>query len=512
MGKMRNKSVVLIYPRPTQGYLKERRRDIYTVKRIYAPLSIMYLAATLEEAGFSVFLFDHRLISLKDILEKVSSMGDILFFGISTMTGSQIKDGLEIAGKLKEQYGKDIPLVWGGVHPTIFPDKTISHPLVDIVVCGEGDYTIVELAKALISGKSLNTVKGIYFKKGNNITRTLPNKKIESLDVLPIPSWEHFRAHLNFAQYPILASITTSRGCPYNCAYCYKWKVDGATRGSVWRAFSVNRVMKEIDYLYNKYKFDIFEILDENFILDTSRAIELIKGFKSRGLRSSGICSNFLSYNDKIINELPGFCDYVAYSPETGSPKIQKFINKIADYEKMKSLNAKLYDMNISTIHTFIFGFPFETDDDIKATVNLCKDFKKINPASRMALYQYMPYPGAPLTEMMTSKYGLILPENFEEWSKCDMYGELDLKFRPWINQKKLKFLNDFQLLFNTIFNTYDSFGKDIYDIYNSDQKIRELIGDISLIPRVVGSPIKDVLNERITPELIENYKEKFFV
>jgi len=269
--------------------------------------------------------------------------------------------------------------------------------------------------------------------------------------------------------------------------------------------------MAEVDYLNKNFGFDIFEAADENLFVHPKRALELIKEFKERGLKIFTTRSNFLTYKDEIVKEFSGFCDYVAYSPETGSLKVQALLNKRADYKKMKLLNIKLRDMNIATVHTFIFGFPFETDEDIKDTVNLCKDFKKINPASRMGLYQYMPYPGAPLTNMMVSKYGLVLPDSFEEWSETDMYGELSLRFRPWIDEKKVEFLNNFQLLFNLVFNTYQPLAKEVWDIYNSSPKIRELMGDISVIPRATKSPYRNILNERITPELLKQYEGKNF-
>ena len=506
------KNIVLIYPRPTRGYSKERRQDIHDIKRIYAPLSIMCLAATLEESGFSVFLFDQRLTPIEEILEKIYRIGEVLFVGISTMTGSQIKNGLEIARAIKLICKNEVPLVWGGVHPTIYPEQTISHPLVDIICYGEGDYTIVELAKALGERKSLKTVNGLYFKQDKVIVKTPPPGRIEPLDMLPVPTWRHLKDFLNPAQYPILATITTSRGCPYNCTYCYKHGVDTIEGGSMWRSFSIDRIMRETELLNSNYGFDIFEISDENFVLNPRRALELIRNFKSRKFKISAIRSNFHTYKDEIIRELPGFCDYVAYSPETGSHKIQAILNKKADYQKMKSLNSHLRDMGIVTVHTFIFGFPFETDEDILATVSLCKDFKKINPACRMAIYQYMPYPGAPLTDMMISKYGLVLPENFEDWHKCDMYGELDLRFRPWINQEKLKFLNAFQLLFNNVFNTYKPLGEEEYNIWESDDKIKQLMGDISSIPRATSHIHINKLNERLQPDLYNRYMNRIFV
>lgn len=505
---MKSKHAVLIYPRPTQGYSRERRRDIHVVRRVYAPLSVMYLAATLEEAGYPVLLLDHRLDTLDGMMEKISKIRDVLFFGISTMTGSQIINALKIAERLRSLYDKDIPIVWGGIHPTIFPEETVTNSSADIVGYGAGDYTVVEIARAIDLGMPLDTVKGICFKRNGAVIKNPPADNIKQLDDLPFPAWHHLGEHINSAQYPVLATISTSRGCPYSCAYCYKW---GAGEDG-WRPFTVGRIMEEVDYLNDKFGFDIFEIVDENFILHKPRAIELIRNFKNRNFKISAVRSNFLTYDDAVVDELKGFCDYVAYSPETGSAKIQSLLNKKADYRKMKSLNSKLLDMGIDTVHTFIFGFPFETDDDIRATVNLCADFKRINPASRMAIYQYMPYPKTPLTDMMISKYGLSLPARLEEWGRTDMYGDLDLRFRPWIDGSMSSFLNDFQLVFNTVFNTYGAIDKDVENKYNENPRIRELMGDISAIRRNTESLVASPLNDRIPPGLLDSYKGKIFI
>ena len=509
---MSDKTIVLIYPTPTQGYAKERRRDVHTVKRIYAPLTVMYLAAVLEEAGFKVLLLDQRLNSIEAISQKIEDVGDILFFGISTMTGTQIKNGLAIQRMLREHFDSKIPLVWGGVHPTLQPEETVIHPLVDIVCQGEGELIVVKLAQALMTERPLQTVPGIFFKENGEIRKTMPSPKIDPLDRLPFPAWHHLKDHLNPAQYPVLATITTSRGCPYNCTYCYKFGMDNAGRGAFWRPFSIDRIMDEVDYLHDSYGFDIFESVTENFIFQTSRAVEMIRRFKERKFKISAISSNFHTYKDDIIKELPGFCDYVAYSPETGSSRIQTMLRKKADFKKMKILNQKLVDINITTAHTFIFGFPFETDDDVRDTVKLCTDFKRINPHSRMAIYQYMPYPGAPLTDLMVSDYGLIMPEDLDGWTYSDMYGELDKRFRPWLSEKQLIFLNKFQLLFNMLFNTYAELDQKLYDIYDSDPKIRKIMGDISTIPRATNPPFRYTLNERLTPTMRERYSGRVMI
>lgn len=502
------KHVVLFYPRPTRGYASERRRDIHAIKRIYAPLSIMYLASTLEEAGFPVILLDQRLMSPEEIDAKITSAPEILFFGISSMTGSQIMNGLSFAQSVRVKYGTSIPIVWGGVHPSIYPQQTIKHPLVDIIVCSEGDETIVELARALNDGIPLSSINGICVKSKDGTNMTLPRPIID-LNSLPIPAWHHFEEFLNPAQYPILASISTSRGCPFNCSYCYKGGIEGK---NMWRAFSIDRIMNEVDYLYKKYKFSIFEIVDDNFITKTDRAIEIIRLFKERGFKIPAIRSNFATYKDELLKELPGFCDFVGYSPESGSPRIQKCLNKQADLVKMRLLNTQLLNMGISTVHSFIFGFPFETDEDIAATVNLCRDFKNINPASRMSLYQYMTYPGAPLSGLMVKNYGLVFPESLEQWGNADMYGKLSLRFRPWINEASLPFYDNFQLLFNVVFNSYEPLTDDIISIYDSDERIRLLIGDISSIPRATEARQESPLNIRLDDTIYGRFRDRIFV
>lgn len=502
------KHVVLFYPRPTRGYAAERRRDIHSIKRVYAPLSIMYLASTLEEAGFPVILLDQRLMSAEEIGAKIMSAPEILFFGISSMTGSQIMNGLAFAQLVRSKYGTEIPVVWGGVHPSIYPQQTIKHPLVDIVVRSEGDKTIVELAQALNNRTPLSAINGLCVKSKDGIKTTLPRQIID-LNSLPIPAWHHFDEFLNPAQYPILASISTSRGCPFNCSYCYKGGIEGK---NMWRAFSIDRIMSEVDYLYERYKFSTFEIVDDNFITKTDRAIEIIRLFKERGFKIPAIRSNFATYKDELLKELPGFCDFVGYAPESGSPRIQKYLNKQADLVKMRLLNTRLASMEISTVHSFIFGFPFETDEDIVATVNLCKDFKKINPASRMSLYQYMTYPGAPLSNLMVQNYGLVFPESLEQWSDSDMYGELGLRFRPWINEASLPFYNNFQLLFNIVFNSYEPLTDEVLAIYDSDERIRRLLGDISSIPRATGECKENLLNTHLDASLYEHFRDRIFI
>ena len=122
------------------------------------PLSLLHLASFLIKGGYSVRIMDMRLENLTGFkIEKP------LFVGISSIHGSQIRYGLEFAKQVRSS-DSSIPIVWGGVHPTLLPEQTVANELVDIVVRGEGEQTLLELADKFPENKPIDEVKGITFK------------------------------------------------------------------------------------------------------------------------------------------------------------------------------------------------------------------------------------------------------------------------------------------------------------------------------------------------------------
>ncbi len=107
------------------------------------PLSLLYLASSLEEQGFSPRILDMRLENYKE-----TKIGNPLFVGITCMSGPQIKYALEFARFVRAK-NPTCPIVWGGVHPTLLPEQTARSEYVDIVVRGEGELAIKEIAEKL---------------------------------------------------------------------------------------------------------------------------------------------------------------------------------------------------------------------------------------------------------------------------------------------------------------------------------------------------------------------------
>jgi len=175
---MRVRKVVLYYPRcygPTRP----------TVGRV--PLSLIAISTFLARDKFEVVIA-YDMLQTDPVATVLEECKDAICLGISAMTGYQIIDGLKVAKLVKEKYS-NLPIVWGGWHPSLEPETTLKSPCVDIVVRGQGERTFYELVKALFEGKPLEEVLGISFKMGKRILNT-PERPLE--DINNYPSYPYY--------------------------------------------------------------------------------------------------------------------------------------------------------------------------------------------------------------------------------------------------------------------------------------------------------------------------------
>jgi len=129
-------------------------------KNLHIPLALLHVAKPLDDNGFKVRILDTRVHDYRDV-----DLDDVLCVGITAMTSPiQISLGLDVARHIKERRG-ELPIVWGGPHPSILPEETIENPYVDIIVRGEGEDTLLELVRKIDTGQSWDSVKGITYKK-----------------------------------------------------------------------------------------------------------------------------------------------------------------------------------------------------------------------------------------------------------------------------------------------------------------------------------------------------------
>ena len=128
------------------------------------PEGLLAVAAVPVDKGYDVSLIDQRVTSdfEGELDEAVGPETKLI--GLTAITGQQIKYALKVTKLVKKRY-PDIPICWGGVHATLVPEQTASHPLVDFCVVGDGDLVFCELYEHLRDGKSLEGLRGIVYKE-----------------------------------------------------------------------------------------------------------------------------------------------------------------------------------------------------------------------------------------------------------------------------------------------------------------------------------------------------------
>ena len=398
------------------------------------PLSIIHIADPLIRAGYEVRILDMRVENYRTF-----QIGKPVFVGISSMSGTQIRYGLQFAMKVRVE-SPSCPIVWGGVHSSLQPEQTAQSKYVDIVVRGEGDLIVVKLANRLSEGKPLDDVEGITFKREGTI-RSNPDAPLINLDAIPLDLPFNL---LHLDRYPSLEKgrfhIQTSRGCPHSCGFCYNLIYNKRK----WRGKSSQRVIAEIEYVLKEFpNTKIIDMIDDNFFVDEKRVEEICQGIIDRKInivwRASCRFDYLSTYNKNFIDLLEkSGCMELDFGGETGSKRLQSLICKDITHEQIISSleNLKRWGSSIEVYVSWVSGLPTETDDDLKDTFDLMDKMSEIYPKTQhFGLFIYTPYP-SPIMDPLLKEFEP--PKTLEEWGNVEVY-----RFKPpWHSKSQVKKLH----------------------------------------------------------------------
>ena len=424
--------VILFYPK-----IEERKDHLL-------PLSVLLVAAPLVKYGYSVKIIDQRVEkNWKEILLKELRKNPLLV-GISALTGRQILYGLQVSQLVKEN--SNALVVWGGVHPSLLPEQTLQNKFIDIVVIGEGEETLLELANKLKRKEDWSNILGIGYKRNGKI---YINKRREFIDLNSQPKIpynlidiEKYIAKKSFASGKPGRDIAlyTSRGCPHRCAFCYNKEFNKR----VWRGESAERVIEHIKYLVNTYKISSFNVQDDEFFANLDRVEKICKLLLKEKISVEFISSCRIDYicrMDESFLKLIKKAGFITLEVgvESGSQRILDIIQKDIKVEQVEEAVKKLKKAGIGGKYFFMVGFPQETEKDMWLTVDLMRRIKKINPYSRIPSWRiFTPYPGCDLYYSAID-YGWKPPKSLEEWA----YYDFESVKMPWIDERKERIIKN---------------------------------------------------------------------
>ena len=281
----------------------------------------------------------------------------------------------------------DVKIILGGALPTVWVEKVITCTDIDYFVMGEGEIVLKELLKGISADdeKQIATIKGIAFRRHNqNIINDRP-EFIDNLDSVPFPDYsdldfikygnfKHKFAHTLLTRQTPYAQTITSRGCPMKCTFCAASTVSGRKV----RLRSAENVLAEIAHLRNLYGIKEVIFLDDHFLFDRQRALDIMHGIGERFPDMTWKCVNVAVFSlDKQLLEamLASGCNQITLSIESGDKDVLKrLIKKPVDLKKAKQIADMAKAMGIEVISNFVVGTPGETWEQIRNTFKYAED------------------------------------------------------------------------------------------------------------------------------------------
>jgi len=405
------------------------------------PLSVLYLVRPLRRLGFDVVLLDQRLDEQWERkLRELSPRA--LLVGISAMTGVQIAWGLKAAALVRSA-APETPIVWGGIHPTLLPQQTAAHPLVDIVVRGEGETTLPRLAQTIREGGDLREVPGLTLVRSGEVQATPAPPLMTDMDEALAPDYEAINVE-DYVTTQTLGlrdlAITTSRGCPNGCRYCYNLPFNQRR----WRGQSAAAVVEHVKTLVTRFGLQGILIKDDNFYADRRRVEDIAEGLQREKLQVTirGECrADYISrrWDEPFFKFLydAGFRE-MTVGAESGDDRTLAHLGKDLTVADIREANQRLRRAAIAVKFTFMTGFPSEDLSAIRRTIALMLELLETNPLARVTpLHLYAPYPGTPMFEEAVT-CGYQPPADLSQWSEVSFHNPN----LPWLNQawkKRLK-------------------------------------------------------------------------
>lgn len=402
------KKVMLITPPYHCGVLESAGR--------WLPLGLTYIAGSLREAGFEVIIYDamtkyHDIEDVKKVISEEEP--DAIATSCYTSTYPAGRDVLEIAKEINPH----IITVMGGVHPTfMFTEVLKESPFIDFVVRGEGEITLKELLLALNADEPLQKVSGIAFKERENVIVTKARKFIKDLDSLK-PAWDilDWKDYIYFASNnKRVAIVSTSRGCIHGCSFCSQqlfWK-------KKWRARSPENVVKELEFLRDKFGVEVVMFSDEYPTFDRHRWVELLNLLIKRDTAMEILMETRADdiVRDKDIINLykKAGVSHIYVGVESVSQKNLDIFKKNVRVEQSKKSLEIINEAEIISETSVVVGMPDETKESIQFTLELIKHydpdmafFLPIAPWPYADVYQELkPY----IITKDYSKYNLVTP------------------------------------------------------------------------------------------------------
>jgi radical SAM superfamily enzyme YgiQ (UPF0313 family) len=436
LSRMRRPRIVLFHPRVS-------RPEYHRL-----PWPILALAGNLPPDRFDVVLIDggkepDPIRMLTDAAATASLVG------ISCFTGNQTANALRAARALRSAR-PSLPIVWGGAHPSMYVKETLEDPCADVVVKGQGEAAFLATVEAIVSGSAPSRIPGVSYKAARGEPVYGESRKIEDQNQFGRPPFEaldvsRYLVHILVGSRAI--TYHSSTGCPFPCRFCtINIEFDFG-----WSAYSAERCVDELEALLRLAPgADAIEFADSNLIVSTKRTVALCEGMIARGVARPWIAFGRPDQLAKMPREVwklmrDSGCRRFFVGVESGDPRVLEKIDKEHTTEQVLLMAERMREHGITPDLSFTLGYPEDPERDVRMSLELAVELKRIVPDAVLILNTYTPYESTPLFED-AKQNGLAPTASLSDWEKEEWR---DFGFRkkvtPWMTPAIDRLIRDFE-------------------------------------------------------------------
>lgn len=398
------------------------------------PLALVAIGSHLDPERYRVVIVDGRLTD-DPVGDLARHLDDAVCVGMSVLTGGPIRDAVKVSRALKS-IRPDLPVVWGGWHPSMFGRECLDEPAIDITVQGQGEETFAEVVESLAAGKKpdsddLGDVAGICFRDaGGDAVRNPPRPFVDN---------DSFRRHdysmIDIEPYFVKKGerqldYISSQGCPFRCAFC----ADPFVYGRKWSGLDPERVGREVESLWRRYRFDDLSFQDETFFVYPQRVEAIADELIGREIDISWAATLRADQASRLGEDVFVKCKKsgmrrVLVGVESGSQAMMDRIKKDIKLEQVFETAELAQRHEIAVIFPFIVGFPDEDEASVQASLDVAKKLRSMSPEFHTPFFYFKPYPGSAITAEAVAR-GYQLPTTLDEWADFDFIGSAG----PWVS------------------------------------------------------------------------------
>lgn len=361
---------LLIYP-PPESFFIHTSRVFYGLS---PPLGLLYVATMLQNDGDHVTVLDFSAESFDEQkLMTAVHQADVIGMSVLSSSLTEVKKLIQLI----KQYEPDLPIIIGGPHCALLPEKSLEETEATICVQGDSETILVDLKKALNNEKDFSEIPGVFHRTIHGIKHGPTPQPMKDLDSIPFPARQlvkhytygrEYNPHLKAGEF---TSIITSRGCPYSCLFC--------SRGSItmqrYRTRSTENIIAELKEIQQQgYRHVVFS--DDCFPANKKQAASLFDAIIHENLSLKfSVTATRVDLADKELYKKmrQAGVTHIQFGLESGNQDVLDFYHKNTTVETIQKAVQLSHDTGFFTIGSFIFGAPFETAEHFNRTLQFAK-------------------------------------------------------------------------------------------------------------------------------------------